>query len=148
MDIELPKDFREFLRLLSAHGVEYLLIGGYAVGYHGYPRATNDLDIWIALSRENAERAAAVLREFGFGTPEHSPELLLDRKRVIRMGVSPLRIEILNTISGVDFAECFPRRVTDELDGVPVDLIGLDDLKKNKKAAGRFKDLNDLENLP
>ena len=148
MDIELPKDFREFLRLLSAHGVEYLLIGGYAVGYHGYPRATNDLDIWIALSRENAERAAAVLRAFGFGTPELTPDLLLERKRVIRMGVSPLRIEILNTISGVDFAECFARRVTDELDGVPVDLIGLDDLKKNKKAAGRFKDLNDLENLP
>jgi predicted nucleotidyltransferase len=148
MDIELPKDFREFLRLLSAHGVEYVVVGGYAVGFHGYPRATNDLDVWIALSRDNAERAVGALREFGFGTPDLSPDFLLEPKRIIRMGVSPLRIEILNTISGVEFAECFARRISVELDGVTVQLIGLEDLKKNKKAAGRFKDLNDLENLP
>ena len=124
------------------------MVGGYAVGYHGYPRATNDLDIWIALSRDNAERAVGALREFGFGTPDLSPDLLLEPKRIIRLGVSPLRIEILNTISGVRFSECFARRVVEELDGIPVHLIALDDLKTNKKAAGRFKDLNDLENLP
>jgi predicted nucleotidyltransferase len=148
MDIELPNDFREFLRLLNAHGVEYVVIGGYAVGFHGYPRATNDLDVWIALTRENAQRAVAALREFGFGTPDLCAEFLLEPKRITRMGVPPLRIEIVNTISGVEFADCFGRRVSVEMDGVPVPIIGLEDLKANKKAAGRFKDLNDLENLP
>src|SRR5205823_13967656 len=77
MDITLPPDFKEFLRLLNTHGVEYLLIGGYAVGYHGYPRATNDMDIWIAIHPQNAERMVAVLRAFGFDTPNLSPDLFL-----------------------------------------------------------------------
>src|SRR5205085_5947624 len=72
MDITLPPDFKEFLRLLNAHGVEYLLIGGYAVGYHGYPRATGDIDIWIELNPDNAARTVAVLREFGFDSPQLS----------------------------------------------------------------------------
>lgn len=145
--IHLPNDFKEFLKLLSSQRVEYLLIGGYAVGYHGYPRPTGDLDIWIAVSPPNAEKIVTVLREFGFGVPELSTELFLKKRKIIRMGVSPLRIEITTTISGVKFNECYANRIVDTLDGVEVNLINLNHLKINKKASGRLKDLNDLENL-
>jgi hypothetical protein len=146
--IHLPRDFKEFLRLLNAHKVEYLLIGGYAVNYHGYPRATADMDIWIAVHPANAGRVVAALKEFGFDLPDLSPELFLRPWQIIRLGVPPVRIEIATTISGVDFAECYADRVEDTLDGVPVNLIDLDHLKLNKKASGRHQDLADLEHLP
>ena len=146
--IRLPPDFKEFLKLLNARQVEYLLIGGYAVGYHGYPRATADMDIWIAMHPTNAHKVVAVLKEFGFDLPELSPEMFLKEWQIIRMGVPPVRIEIATTISGVDFAECYAGRVVDTLDGVKVNLIGLKHLKANKKASGRHQDLADLENLP
>jgi predicted nucleotidyltransferase len=146
--IHLPPDFKEFLRLLNVHKVEYLLIGGYAVNYYGYPRATADLDVWLAMQPANAERMVAALKEFGFDLPDLSPELFLRPAQIIRLGVPPVRIEIATTISGVDFAECQARRVEDTLDGVPVHVIGLDDLKRNKQAAGRHQDLADLEHLP
>jgi predicted nucleotidyltransferase len=146
--INLPPDFREFLRLLNEHQVEYLLIGGYAVAYHGYPRATSDMDIWIALHPPNAAKVVAALKTFGFAVPELSADLFLKEAQIIRLGVPPVRIEIATGISGVQFDECYAARVTDELDGVPVNLIDLAHLKLNKRAAGRHKDLNDLENLP
>ncbi len=148
MDITLPPDFKEFLRLLNTHGVEYLLIGGYAVGYHGYPRATNDMDIWIAIHPDNAERMVTVLRVFGFDTPDLSPALFLQDHSIVRMGIPPMRIEVLTTISGVQFAVCYAERVTAMIDGVDVHLISLPDLKVNKQASGRYKDLDDLEHLP
>jgi len=148
MEIALPSDFSEFLKSLKEKEVRYLLIGGYAVAYHGYPRATNDLDIWIAADIENAERVVAVIHNFGFGTPELSPDLLLKIPNLIRMGLPPIRIEILNDISGVDFETCYPNRVVDRIGGVEVDIISATDLKQNKKASGRFKDLDDLQNLP
>lgn len=148
MDIELPPDFKEFLKSLNENGVKYLVIGGYAVGYHGYPRATNDLDVWIAFHSDNAERMTKALREFGFDLPEVSPALFLQDKRIIRMGRSPMRIEITTTISGVEFDECYQDRVVDTLNGIEINLIGLRHLKINKKASGRHKDLNDLEHLP
>ena len=144
MDQRLPPDFKEFLRLLASHEVEYLLIGGYAVGYYGYPRSTQDMDIWIAVSPQNAARMVAALREFGFGTPD----LFLARDRIVRMGIPPMRIEVMTTISGVRFEDCFAERVVDNIDGVAVNLINLSHLKVNKKASGRHKDLDDLENLP
>jgi len=125
MDISLPPDFKEFLNLLHVHGVRYLLIGGYAVGYHGYPRATNDLDIWLAVHPDNAERMATALRAFGFDLPEVSADLFLQDKHIVRMGISPIRIEITTTISGVTFDECYTERVVDSLDGVEVNLISL-----------------------
>ena len=93
MGPELPPDFKEFLSLLRANRVEYLLIGAYAVGYHGYPRSTNDLDIWIASTLEIATRILAALKEFGFGTPELTTELLLRPNSIVRMGEEPMRIE-------------------------------------------------------
>jgi len=146
--IHLPPDFKEFLRLLNAHQVEYLLIGGYAVGYHGYPRATVDMDIWISMHPDNADRIVAVLEEFGFNLPDLSPDMFLKEWQVIRLGVPPVRIEIATTISGVNFSECYAEKVLGELDGEQVKLIGLKHLKINKKASGRHQDLADLENLP
>ena len=146
--IHLPSDFKEFLKLLNAHQVEYLLIGGYAVAYHGYPRATVDMDIWIAINPSNSERIVTVLKEFGFDLPELSPELFLKEWQIIRLGVPPVRIELATTLSGVNFNECYAERVVDILDGVKVNLISLKHLKINKKASGRHQDLADLENLP
>ncbi len=148
MDIELPEDFKDFLKLLNKRAVRYLLVGGYAVGFHGYPRATNDIDFWIELNRENAEKIVEVIREFGFNPPELSPELFLKDKQVIRMGIAPLRIEVLTEISGVNFVECFAERTVAEFDDIKVNILGLKHLKINKKASGRLKDLADLENLP
>lgn len=148
MAIELPEDFKEFLSLLRVHGVEYLLIGGYAVGYHGYPRATEDLDIWIAATPENARRVMASLKDFGIISSDLTPKLILQTDNILRMGFQPLRIEILKTISGVTFSECYSERVVDNWDGVEVSLISLHHLKENKKASGRWKDLSDLEHLP
>ncbi len=146
--IHLPLDFKEFLRLLNDQRVEYLLIGGYAVGYHGYPRATADMDIWVARNPSNSDKLLAVLKAFGFDNPALSPDLFLKENQIVRMGVPPVRIEITTGISGVDFEECYAKRVIDELDGVEVSLIDLEHLKINKKASGRHKDLADLENLP
>ena len=146
--IRLPQDFKEFLKLLNAHNVEYLLIGGYAVGYHGYPRATADMDIWIAMHPVNAGKIVAVLKKFGFDPPELSPEMFLKEWQIIRLGMPPVRIELATTISGVNFNDCFAERVADVLDGVKVNLISLKYLKINKKASGRHQDLADLENLP
>ena len=146
--IHLPSDFKEFLKLLNAHKVGYLLIGGYAVGFHGYPRATVDMDIWIAMNPANSQRIVTVLKEFGFDLPELSPELFLKEWQIIRLGVPPVRIELATTLSGVNFNECYAERVVDILDGVKVNLISLKHLKMNKKASGRHQDLADIENLP
>ncbi len=145
---QLQTDFKDFLRLLNAHRVEYLLIGGYAVSYHGYPRATVDLDIWIARTPDNAQHVLAVLREFGFADPVLTTALFLEQDRIIRMGVPPFRIEVATTISGVEFDTCYRSRIDAVIDGVPVPVIDLASLRRNKRAAGRNKDLDDLENLP
>jgi hypothetical protein len=146
--IHLPPDFKEFLGWLNRHDVEYLLVGGYAVGYHGYPRATIDIDVWVAATPENAVRVVSALEDFGFGSEILVPKLFLEKDKIFRMGLPPIRIEILTSISGVGFADAYLNRVEDELDGVLVKLINLQDLKKNKKAAARAKDLADLEELP
>lgn len=145
--IHLPKDFRELLQLLNSKKVEYLVVGGYAVALHGYPRATGDMDIWIALSKDNAHRTVEALREFGFDTPQLKEDLFLEKEKNIRMGNPPLRIEILTSIDGVEFAECYRNKRIVTIDDIDVSFISLEDLKKNKKASGRYQDLADLENL-
>ena len=146
--IHLPPDFKEFFQLLNSHKVHYLVIGGYAVAYHGYPRATGDIDIWIATNLNNAKKTVQAIKEFGFADPDISEEIFLKEDQVIRMGVPPLRIELLTTISGVDFKSCYANRIDETLDDVTISFIGLEDLKQNKKASGRHIDLNDLERLP
>jgi len=148
MGMLLPPDFKEFLKLLKDKNIRYLLIGGYAVGYHGYPRATNDMDIWIAIDPKTAKQMVLALKEFGFDTPQLSKELFLKENSIVRMGIAPIRIEILTTLSGVSFEECFQQRVVDKIDGIEVNIINLEKLKINKKASGRHKDLDDIENLP
>jgi predicted nucleotidyltransferase len=148
MDMVLPPDFKEFLNLLKDKNIRYLLVGGYAVGYHGYPRATNDMDIWISIDSQTAEQLVLALKEFGFDTLQLSKELFLKENSIVRMGIAPMRIEIFTTISGVNFEECYQERIVDEIDGIEVNIINLKQLKINKKASGRHKDLDDFENLP
>lgn len=147
MAMQLPGDFKEFLSLLGSHRVKYLLIGGYAVNYYGYTRATGDIDVWIALEPENAKRMVDVVREFGFDMPDLSSELFLQERRIVRMGNVPLRIEILTEISGVSFDECYAECVETTIDGVAVTVIALEHLKQNKRASARHKDLEDLKRL-
>lgn len=144
----LASDFKEFLKLLNSNHVEYLLIGGYAVGIHGYIRATNDLDIWVNISQENAAKIEKALREFGFTPAALTLDLFLARNNMIRMGLPPIRIEILTTISGVEFEPCYGEREMIQIEEIPVPVISLARLKQNKAASGRAKDLADLENLP
>jgi hypothetical protein len=143
--IPLPQDFKDLLKLLHAHGVKHLLIGGWAVGYHGYPRNTAGNDIWYAANPENAHAIVNMLRDF-IGTAP-TPEELLNRPLIFRMGNVPNRVELLTDIAGVDFEQCFMNRVNATLDDVPVTVIGLQDLLKNKRASGRDKDLIDAKQL-
>jgi hypothetical protein len=149
--MQLPKDFSDFLRLLDVHEVEYLLVGGYAVAYHGYPRPTQDLDIWIACEPDTAARMVQVLHAFGFDDPQIEPETFLDPERLVRLGAPPMRLEILTSVTGLTFPDSYQRAERTQLDGVDgvlVTVISLADLRRNKRAAGRAKDLADLEELP
>ena len=143
--IHLPQDFKELLQLLNSKRIEYLVVGGYAVALYGYPRATGGIDIWIAISKDNAQKTVEALKEFGFDVPELKEELFQEKGKNIRMGEPPIRIEILTSIDGVEFPECYKNTLT--IDGIEINFISFQDLKKNKKASGRLQDLADLENL-
>ncbi|WP_022835539.1 nucleotidyltransferase domain-containing protein [Salisaeta longa] len=122
--IQLPTEFSELLKLLNAHEVKYLIVGGYAVAYHGYPPTTGDIDIWIESTENNGKRIVAALAEFGFNVPALQPALFTKQDQIIRMGHPPLRVEILTSLSGVVFGECYRHRTQDELGGVATTLIG------------------------
>lgn len=143
----LNPDFREFVQLLNAHDVKYLVVGGYAVAFHGYPRYTKDIDLWVQIDERNADRIVAVLHEFGFGSLGLKPEDFLSPDQIIQLGYPPARIDLITSLPGVDFDECYRSRVEVEIDGVSVPFIDLDHLKDNKRASGRLQDLADLENL-
>ena len=145
---KLHPDFKDFLNLLNKHKVNYLLVGGYAVALHGYPRYTGDINFWIAQTERNAERLVAVFKEFGFDTPNLSTTLFLESNRMTRIGREPVKIEILNSISGVQFNEAYASKELVKVDDILIPLISLRDLRKNKLASGRNKDLADLDNLP
>ena len=146
--IPLLPDFRDLLRYFNEEKVEYLIIGGMAVNYYGYHRSTGDLDLWVAVSPENEDRLAGALRKFGFSKSTLSRRPLLEKPKFIRIGQPPLRVKIHTEIAGVAFSDCFSRCEFQEIDGVPVNFISLQDLKANKHAAGRTKDLADIEALP
>jgi hypothetical protein len=124
-----------------------LLIGGYALAAHGYVRATNHLDVWVGRDRVNAERAGQALRDFGLSVGQEAIEALMQENHILRMGVPPLRIELLTSISGVDFEDCYARQILVDIGELRVPLISLEDLKTNKRSSGRMKDLADLEEL-
>jgi predicted nucleotidyltransferase len=147
--VNLFPDFKEFLKSLNSAGVEYMLIGGYAVAHHGYERVTKDIDVWVATTSENAAKVSGALQAFAGFPPESVPPDQFEQVgKVFAFGREPVRIDILTGPDGVTFAECYGRRSTVDWDGISVPLIALDDLKANKLASGRAKDLADLENLP
>lgn len=143
----LNQDFKEFIQSLNDNNVRYLVIGGYAVAYHGHPRYTKDIDVWIEVNPENAANMVKALDDFGFSSLGLKAEDFLDLGEVIQLGFPPSRIDIVTSPDGVDFATCFSARVSAEIDGVMVNFIDLENLKQNKRASGRNQDLADVENL-
>ena len=143
----LHKDFCDFLSLLAKHKVRYLVVGGYAVAVHGYPRYTGDLDIFIALDARTAEAVAAAFHEFGFSQKEIDARIFLEPKSIVEVGREPLKLHVMNAISGVTFEEAYERRENVRLNGIDVPFIGFEDLVRNKAATGRGKDRVDAEEL-
>jgi hypothetical protein len=143
----LNQDFREFIQLLNDNQVKYLIIGGYAVAVHGHPRYTKDLDIWVEMTSENADRLMTALNQFGFGSLGLSPQDFKTPDQIIQLGYPPNRIDIITTPDGIDFETCYNSKLEIVIDDISINFIDLDNLKKNKKASGRLQDLADLENL-
>ena len=143
----LSQDFKEFIESLNANGVRYLVVGGYAVALHGHPRYTKDMDIWVEMSQENATKMVKALEQFGFASLGLKEADFLVPDQIIQLGYPPNRIDILTTLSGVDFTLCYEARKMVKMEGVDVNFIDLENLKKNKLATGRHQDLADFENL-
>ncbi|MAU01692.1 MAG: hypothetical protein CL608_31525 [Anaerolineaceae bacterium] len=143
----LNQDFKEFIQSLNDNEVKYLVIGGYAVAFHGHPRYTKDLDVWVELSEQNASNLVNALDAFGFGSLGLKAADFLEPDQVIQLGYPPNRIDILMTPKGIDFATCYEQRVLVDIDGTTCSFIDLDNLLKNKRATGRHQDLADVENL-
>ena len=145
--MELDQDFKEFIALLNEHQVEYLIVGGYAVVAYGYHRFTGDLDVWINPSQENAKNILDVLKDFGFGKVKLTVKDFTVKGKIIQLGYEPLRIDLITSVEGLDFVDCYKRRTSRKADGIKIHLIGLDDLRKNKKLVGRDRDLEDYKHL-
>jgi len=143
----LSKDFKEFIELLNEHSVRYLVVGGYAVAFHGHPRYTKDLDVWIELSPENADKILTALEKFGFGSLGLKHEDFLEADQIIQLGYPPNRIDILTILKDLKFEHCYEARVEVEIQGLHMNFIDIENLKKNKRATGRPQDLADAENL-
>ena len=140
-------DFEELLRLLEEQKIEYMIVGGYAVAFHGHPRFTKDIDIFVDTSRANLENLCKALVAFGFSRESVSPELFEKKGNIVTFGVPPVRVDILNEIDGLSYEEAKPGKVRGEYGDVEVPFIGLADLLRNKKASRRTKDKADLEEL-
>jgi hypothetical protein len=138
---------REFVELLNSAGVEYLIVGAHALAYHGHPRLTGDLDLLLRASDSNAEKMMGVLRDFGFGEMAISQQDFLAADRVIQLGMAPNRIDLLTSLTGVDFEQAWQARVTASLDGLQAYILSREHLIANKRALGRKRDLADLECL-
>jgi hypothetical protein len=143
----INQDFREFIESLNENKVNYLVVGGYAVAFHGNPHYTKDLDFWIQPKKENLVNLIQAIKDFGFESFGLKVEDFSDPETVVQFGYPPNRIDMLTDLQGVAFEECFEKKVVEIIDGVPINFIGIDCLKKNKGATGRHQDLADLENL-
>ena len=145
--MELDKDFKEFIQLLNEYKVKYLVIGGYAVNFHGYPRYTKDIDFWLWMTPDNIAQLIKVLKEFGFGSLNLGLEDFMTPDNIIQLGYEPYRIDLLVDLEGVEFEDCFERRIEGELDDVKINFLSLQDLILTKKTAARLQDLADAEQL-
>lgn len=143
----LNQDFKEFIQSLNDNQVRFLIVGGYAVAFHGHPRYTKDIDIWIEISRQNAERVVNALTQFGFTSLNLTADDFLEPGIVIQLGYPPNRIDLLMGLVGVDFAACYASRIQTEIEGVILPFIDLENLILNKRASGRLQDMADVENL-
>ena len=143
----LDKNFKEFIELLNANDVKYLVIGGFAVAYHGYPRYTKDIDFWIWAHPENAKKVIKTIKDFGFGMMGFQIEDLLNPENVIQLGYEPNRIDLIVDLEGLNFEICFANCKDAEFEGIPIHFINLDDLVKNKLSTGRLKDKVDAQTL-
>jgi len=143
----LNKDFKEFIELLNENKVKYLIVGGYAVGFHGHPRYTKDLDIWILTSEENSKNILNAIHQFGFSNVGLKSKDFLNPDEFVQLGYPPNRIDLVMSCDGIEFNECYNSKVDVEIEGTKISFINLENLKKNKKATGRIQDKADLDNL-
>lgn len=145
--MKLHKDFSELLALFHAHGVEYVVVGGYALAYHGAPRYTGDLDLFINRRPDNACRILSALRDFGFGSMNLTVEDFTKPDNVVQLGVPPVRVDLITSIDGVTWEEAWKGRGHEQMEGARISFIGRAEFMANKRASGRRKDLADLEAL-
>lgn len=145
--MQLSRDFKEFIESLNANRVRYLIVGGYAMAAHGHPRYTKDLDVWIEVAPQNAERVVQALKDFGFGQLDFNASDFLDEGVVVQLGYPPHRIDLLTAATGVRFTDCYARKIRLAIDGIEADFIDIGGLLENKKATGRLQDQADVEAL-
>jgi len=143
----LAQDFEDFIRLLNKHQVDYMVVGGYALAFHGKPRHTGDLDIWINSSESNAEKLVIVIQEFGLASLGLNKSDFMQEGYVTQIGYPPLRIDILNTIDGVKFENAYPNKLLLDVNGIEIRYIGLKEFIENKTASGRSQDIADLREI-
>ncbi len=145
--MKLQKDLREFIELLNAHDVKYVIVGGYAVAFHGYPRFTGDVDIFIEASDANSRRMEKAVRRFGFSDTDLSAADFANPDTVVQLGLPPNRIDVVTTIDAVEFDEAWHNKMDARLDGIPVSFISKDLLIRNKTASARAQDLADIQEI-
>lgn len=145
--MEVQNDFKELLELFNAHNVQYLIVGGYALAYHGAPRYTGDIDVFVKSDSENASLILKALNDFGFGSVGLKIEDFTNKDNIVQLGYPPVRIDIITSISGVSWEEAYKSREKGNYGDVPIYYIGRDQYIINKKASGRKKDLADIEAL-
>jgi predicted nucleotidyltransferase len=144
---ELSRHFTGLFECLNSAQVRFLILGGYAVNFHGHHRNTKDIDVWIAVDPQNAQRVSRALQMFGFAAESVPPELFLSKGIVYAFGREPTRVDILTDPHGIDFDACYKRRVEVQVEGIPVPFISVEDLIVNKTASGRLRDLADVSEL-
>jgi hypothetical protein len=145
--MDLAPDFDEFIGFLTAHGVEFVVVGAYALAFHGAPRFTGDLDLLVRPTLDNATRLLAAIEAFGFPVRDLTPVAIADRRRMLQMGVPPVQIHVMSAISGVEWDEAWSDRVEGPLGRHSVHFLGRESFLHNKRAAGRPKDIADIDAL-
>ncbi|MFZ9034278.1 MAG: nucleotidyltransferase [Anaerohalosphaeraceae bacterium] len=147
MESAIPSDFKELLELLNSHKVDYIIVGAYALALHGHPRFTGDLDIYVKPDPKNASHVLDTLKEFGFGSLELEEKDFTEAHRVIQLGVPPVRIDLLTSLTGLTWDDAVRGQLKGDLGGVPVLFLGKEEYVRNKRALGRHKDIADAETL-